>query len=46
MDLTLICIILFCIWGCGLHSYHLGRNSGIAEAVDHMQKKGYLDLDE
>ena len=46
MDIWLISIILFCIWGCGMTCYHLGRNVVIEDAVNHMEKEGFLDLDE
>lgn len=46
MDTTLVCIILFCVWGCGLQCYHIGRNSGISDAVQHMSDEGLIDLDE
>ena len=46
MDITLVCIILFSVWGSGMTCYQLGRQVGIEEAVNHMQKEGFLDLDE
>jgi|TARA_R110001592_G_scaffold348018_1_gene641894 hypothetical protein len=40
----LIAIILFCITGCGLTAYHLGRRVGIEDAVEHMVQEGLLEV--
>ena len=46
MSIDLVAIILFCVWGCGLTTYHLGRQVGIEDAVQHMSDAGLIDLDD
>tara|TARA_B110000483_G_C17808359_1_gene394148 strand:+ start:165 stop:305 length:141 start_codon:yes stop_codon:yes gene_type:complete len=46
MSVELIGVILLCVWGCGLHCYHLGRRVGIEDAVQHMANEGMIELDE
>ena len=46
MSVELVVIVLFCVWGCGLNCYHLGRTVGIQDAVQHMANEGIIELDD
>ncbi len=46
MDTILFSIFLFCVAGCGITSYHLGRIVGIEQSVDFLVDEGVLDLDD
>ena len=46
MSIDLIALILFCVWGCGLTTYHLGRRVGIEDAVQHMADSGIIEFDD
>ena len=46
MSPELVAIILFSVWGCGMTCYHLGRQVGIEDALQHMSDEGLIDLDE
>lgn len=46
MSPELVAIILFSVWGCGMTCYHLGRQVGIQDAVEHMANEGMIELDE
>ena len=46
MDTILFSIFLFCVLGCGLSSYHLGRLVGIRQSIDFLVDEGVLDAED
>ena len=46
MDTILFSIFLFCVIGCGLSSYHLGRLVGIRQSIDFLVDEGVLDAED
>jgi hypothetical protein len=46
MDTILFSIFLFCVVGCGLSSYHLGRLVGIRQSIDFLVDEGVLDAED
>ena len=46
MDYTLIIIILFSVWGCGITCWFMGQRAGIENAVQHMIDQGMIDVEE
>lgn len=46
MDVWLVSIILFCVWGSGMTSYHLGRRVGIEDAIHQLAKEGLIELED
>jgi hypothetical protein len=40
-----IAIFIFCLIGCGLHSYHLGRQEGIETTIEHLVDQGMLEVE-
>lgn len=41
-----LAIFIFCLVGCGIHSFIVGRNSGIVSALEYLADAGYIDLEE
>jgi hypothetical protein len=39
-------IFIFCLIGCGLQSWWIGRRNGVQTTVDYLLDEGYLELDE
>jgi hypothetical protein len=46
MALDLGILLLFCVWGCGMTCYRLGRRAGIEDAVEQMVRDGLVQLDD
>jgi hypothetical protein len=40
-----IAIFIFCLIGCGMTSYHLGRQEGIETTIEHLVDHGMLEVD-
>ena len=40
-----IAIFIVCLIGCGLTSYHLGRQEGIETTIEHLVDQGMLEVD-
>ena len=40
-----IAIFIFCLVGCGLTSYHLGRQEGIETTIEHLVDQGMLEVE-
>ena len=39
-----IAIFIFCLIGCGMSSYHLGRQEGIETTIEHLVDEGLLEV--
>jgi hypothetical protein len=37
-----LAIFVFCLIGCGVHSYHIGKNHGIESTVEYLVDQGVL----
>ena len=42
----LYAIFIFCLIGCGMHSYYLGRRAGITNCIEHLEEQGYIEFTE
>jgi len=40
-----IAIFIFCLIGCGMSSYNLGRQEGIETTIEHLVDQGMLEVD-
>lgn len=40
-----IAIFIFCLIGCGMTSYHLGRQEGIETTIEHLVDQGMLEVE-
>ena len=40
-----IAIFIFCLIGCGMTSYNLGRQEGIETTIEHLVDQGLLELE-
>jgi len=38
-------IFIFCVVGCGLSSYFLGRQLGVSSCIDYLIEAGLIDID-
>mgnify|MGYP006879416631 FL=1 len=38
-------IFIFCLIGCGMTSYHLGRQEGIETTIEHLVDQGMLEVE-
>ena len=43
---TAIVVFIFCLIGCGIHSWRLGRRDGINGTVEYLIDKGILEVDD
>lgn len=43
--MELAIIIVFCVAGCGIHSYFLGRRHGIIACAEYLEDMGIIELD-
>ena len=41
-----IAVFIFCLIGCGLTSYALGKQEGIETTIEHLVDRGMLELEE
>jgi len=41
-----IVVFIFCLIGCGIHSWRLGRRDGINGTVEYLIDKGILEVDD
>jgi hypothetical protein len=41
-----LAVFMFCVIGCGMTSYHLGKQEGIETTIEHLVDHGMLELDE
>lgn len=41
-----IAIFIFCLIGCGITSYKLGRQEGIETTIEHLVDEGLLNIEE
>jgi len=39
-------IFIFCLIGCGVHSWHLGNQQGISAAINELEKQGIISFDD
>tara|TARA_B000000557_G_scaffold219274_1_gene186983 strand:- start:176 stop:316 length:141 start_codon:yes stop_codon:yes gene_type:complete len=39
-------IFILCLCGCGLHSWHLGKQQGIEGAVQYFIDQGYIEVED
>ena len=40
-----IAIFIFCLIGCGMTSYNLGRQEGIETTIEHLVDQGMLEVE-
>ena len=40
-----IAIFIFCLLGCGIHSYQLGKQEGIETTIEHLVDQGMLEVE-
>lgn len=45
MDAAQLAVFIFCLLGCGVHCWTLGRQQGIQGTIDHLVSIGLLDLE-
>jgi len=41
-----IAVVIFCMIGCGMTSYHLGKQEGIETTIEHLVDQGMLNVEE
>lgn len=41
-----IAVFVFCLIGCGITSYSLGKQEGIETTIEHLVDRGMLELEE
>lgn len=39
-------IFIFCLAGCGLHSFHLGKQVGVENTIEYLHEKGIVELED
>jgi len=39
-------IFIFCLVGCGIHCWTIGKNSGIVMALEYLEEQGIINLEE
>ena len=39
-----IAIFIFCLLGCSIQSYHLGKQEGIETTIEHLVDEGLLEV--
>ena len=39
-------VFAFCLIGCGAHCWHLGKQVGIKGAVNNLEAKGMIEVDD
>ena len=46
IEVSSFVIFTFCLIGCGLHAFHLGKLVGIENTVEYLQEKGIDELED
>ena len=46
IEVSSFVIFTFCLIGCGLHTFHLGKQVGIENTVEYLHEKGIVELED
>ena len=44
--MTTLIIFVFCLIGCAISSWHIGKQRGVEDAISYLVAQGYITLDE
>ena len=39
-------IFIFCLAGCGLHAFHLGKQVGVENTIEYLHDKGIVEFED
>ena len=46
IEVSSFIIFTFCLIGCGLHAFHLGKLVGIENTVEYLHEKGIVEVED
>lgn len=46
VSIPTLAIFTFCLIGCGLHSFFVGRQDGIQQTIEYLVEQGVLQVEE
>jgi hypothetical protein len=46
VEMHSIVVFIFCLVGCGIHSYFLGKRVGIMDCLGYLEDQGVIEFEE